>query len=396
MKNVTLTIANRPKIKTCGQKRIDALRKTPTNHAWADYVTNPAHADIDAQTGRQTTARSAGWCAYVAIDGIQYDRDPVQHNTRATNARISFAEAKRAYEDAYMVYAQYATVNTEYAFCVASRRLAQAITYSVLKKCIDTGYNPLLVGLRATLQSDINGLYGPLHAGPTYDITYNRAGERVMMLNPTTTAQLNAQLDPTSDAADLLQTAQTALFALARRYGNTFGWLDQRVTITTLARRVYVSYDAPRKYKTDVITPIQSVYRAVRSAIMASRAVACDPRSGYAYIADLDTETHETFYYRSGRYANIAGDVHAKTGARKTGTVTHTGADGIDAYTKLNAVIAKMGLTDIQAAVLQCRLQGMGLGEIAERRGVSKACIQRHLKMIQAKAQKVGLVANTQ
>lgn len=315
--------------------------------------------------------------------------------------------------------------------------LATAVAYSVLKKCIDTSYNPMLVQLRKELTNANKMLLALEYSTDNAtDIRYNDNGD----LRETTTdrdlKQASATLasETLGDGLDLVNTAVVAIleeckkandrtiytiydhgdhfkkiYCSCRRpdsYNNFCGaffgdyelecssalddieWLEIPYEIRRLKRKVWIkSNESVNGWETVETTPIQEIFKAVRRSIMNSRAAAADPRNGYSYISELatDPESGESceIYRRLNKYADL-GD----TSDYAAGGLYSVGNDVVDRY---DAIIFSLNLSKKQAAVLKLRERGYNNKAIATYLGVTENSVKGAMTQVKEKARAQGL-----
>ena len=271
-----------------------------------------------------------------------------------------------------------------------------------------SGQSPVMLTLRREVFDDMEHLAAVRdNTDRATHYTYNTDGDLVRKVVDKAADKAAADLAAArlGDGCDLVQEAAAALLTAVDKWATLGGaWLDASVTVRRLSRRVYVDGDPVPTWKDATTTPAQEVYRAVRRYIDNTRAAQTDPRNGYTYIADLaaDPETGvlETVYRRLGKYADLGGyAVNGKTPDTVAGApagYAHgdgcgdgytTGADTVDTY---DATLARLGLTDRQAAIVALRVRGFGLDAIAKRLGVSRRTIDRAAADMQATAAAAG------
>lgn len=199
--------------------------------------------------------------------------------------------------------------------------------------------------------------------------------------------------DTSGDGYDLVNVATVAILEQREQFKNLVSvepeqfpaWLEFPFETAELSRRVYIR-DGATLTRTVTTTAIQQVFRAVRRAIMASRAVQSDPRNGYLYIEQLATDpaTGEQLeiYRRLPKYADLGGyatDINGSTDYSSSYTAT---AETLERYDR---TIERLNLTDRQAEILKYRLQGYGYKAIATRLGVTEQAILNACKRMRAK-----------
>ena len=278
-------------------------------------------------------------------------------------------------------------------------KLATAIAYSVLNKCIDpqrktaptrdsisdNGINPALVALKRELIADSKRIaYFNQALAMATGITFDSNGNFISIEPDFETPITSAYLSPLGDGLDLVNTAVVALLENSEKYcDGATGFMSRPITVRRLSKRVLIQSKDSAHFSDVITTPIQEVYRTVRRAIADSRATATDPRNGYTYITDLatDPETNalETIYIRQGKYADLGGyDCNGLYSADK---------ETADRTTDL---LTRLELNTRQATVVSLRLRGYGNKAIATYLGIDPANVKRTLKQIQAKCVAMG------
>jgi hypothetical protein len=314
-----------------------------------------------------------------------------------------FETLKRAFETAYPT--------GEYTSELQA--LSTAIAYSVLRKCLDpqrktaptldrpegiasnNGVNPVMLALYRSLGKDVRLLENTLTAASdAVEGRYNEEGDYVQETGDVNAKDaLNIIMgDTLSDAYELVNVAVIALLEQCNQADTTApNWLDKPYNVQRIKRRVRINpADAP-KLETVETTPIQEAYRAVRRAILASRAVQTDPRNGYIYIEDITADGLDTLYVRAGRAADISGKMADKgiTSADLTDTLIPP-----DITTRLDfdGLLDRLDLTPRQNAIMELRMRGYGHKAIATYLGVRAENVKLQIKRIRAKAEKLGIV----
>lgn len=302
---------------------------------------------------------------------------------KTTTAKTTFETLKRNFE----------TDTTDAKACLD---LATACAYSVLAKCIDpqrktaqdketvsnSGYNPAMVALRRGVYMDRKDLASLEYcADVATETRHTQDGDAVqVVVNKDAKTMLDKLVHTNlSDGIDLVQTAALALLEQAAAHSDKGkNWLDCKIVVRRLSKRVYVQKTDSAAYKEVDTTPIQEVYRAVRRAVQDSRAIRAS-MNGYTYIADTTTDQIDTIYFRLGKYADLGGyDCNGNyTADRAT----------VDAY---ESTVAALNLTERQAQILKMRMQGHGYKAIATYFGVTHNAVVNAMKKVQAKAEKIG------
>ena len=199
--------------------------------------------------------------------------------------------------------------------------------------------------------------------------------------------------DQYGDGNDLVNAATVAILEQREQFKRLVSvepeqfpnWLEFPFEKTELSRRVYIK-DGATQTRTIETTPIQQVFRAVRRAIMSSRAVQSDPRNGYLYIEQMatDPETGDPveLYRRLPKYADLGGYATGINGTTDYSSSYTATAETLERY---DQTIARLNLTDRQAEILKYRLQGYGYKAIATRLGVTEQAVLNACKRMRAK-----------
>lgn len=293
--------------------------------------------------------------------------------------------------------------------------LSQAIAYSVINKVIDpqrktapnrgtvsmTGINPVMTALKRGIASDtalLNNTRQNVNIATGW--TINKDGDYIIdVLDKDANAAANDLVQKTlSDGIDLIQEAAAALLEQTRNHADNGGeWLDEVYKAYALAKRVIIKDTESASYKIVETTPIQEAYRAVRRAIINSRAVSVNPRNGYTYLEEYTADGLDTVYRRLGRYADLGGYAcNDNDPERLSGSPAGYG-NGNGLYTAdrqtvadYNDIIVKLALTDRQATIVKLRMQGYGYKAIATYLGVKEDGIKIQLRRLREKCEKIG------
>lgn len=295
-------------------------------------------------------------------------------------------------------YAKQTTDTATTAYSDALEELATAVAYSVLKKCINTGYNEMLLTVRRELTRDNNTLNTIDHCNlNAVRLTYNEDGDLVEeTTNKDNRDALNTLTRQTlGDGLDLVHTAVVAILEETAKQtdrGEAVN-LETPYTVRRLKKKVWIkTADSVNGWETVETTPIREIYKAVRRAINDSRALATDARNGYTYIEGFseDEETGETsrIYRRMAKYADLGGYACDYNGA-----CTFYSADA-QTVEDTDAIIERLGLTAKQAQVLSLRQSGYGYKAIATYLGVTQRAVAKTVEAIQKKAVAIGLTPN--
>lgn len=316
-------------------------------------------------------------------------KDTNQKTTNTTTATTT--ESRNTFADLI------ATYNADPRNADTLQALATACAYSVLKKCIDTSGNTVLVKARQSIAHDTATQRRTTYANANaYETTYNADGDPVRKVkDKDLSAAFNDLCAETyGDGYDLVQDAIVAILdetaKQADRDPDQITDLARPYTVRRLKRKVWIkTAESVNGWETVTTTPIQEVYKAVRRAIQASRAVQTDPRNGYTYIDDIsndpESDADAVIYRRFGKYADIGGYIADINGKETAYTADETTAADLD------MLIESLNLSKQQANIIALRLSGYGYKAIATRYGVRPDNIRNQLKRIQAKAAAAGL-----
>lgn len=316
-------------------------------------------------------------------------------NTTNTSASI---DRKNAFSDLLGAYASASIDRTSNDYANALTDLATAVAYSVLKKCIDTGYNETLVSIRYELTRDKNTLATIEHCNEhATRLAYNEDGDLTQETINTDCKKALTDLarQTLGDGLDLVNEAVLAIMQETARQtenGETID-LERPYTVRRLKRKVYIKKeDTANGWETVETTPIREIYKAVRRAINLSRAAATDPRNGYSYLEDMATDTEtgeiEKVYRRLPKYADLGGYACDFNGACTLYSVDAETVKDVD------TLVASMNLTKKQAQVLTLRQSGYGYKAIATYLGVTQRAVAKTVEAIQKKAVAIGLNPN--
>lgn len=300
----------------------------------------------------------------------------------------------KTYQDLLTNYALQANTDRstpEYADSLTD--LATAIAYSVLKKCIDTGYNNTLVSIRNDLSAAratlTNTAYTADHAT---DLVYNTDGdmETVTVDKDSMTALTTLARQSLGDGLDLVNTAIVAILEETAKQDVSRELIDleRPYTVRQLKRRVWIKEPDSKAWETVETLPIKEIYRTVRRYIMDSKAGQI-AQNGYCYLEDLTYDPvsgdSATVYRRLTKYADLGGYVTDYNGAMTVYTVD---TDTVDQY---DTMVTKLNLTAKQAKYLKLREQGYGSKAIATVLGVTENSVKGAMTEIKRKAKRIGL-----
>ncbi len=320
-----------------------------------------------------------------------------------TNAILRYMERKDSPKDK-------ASKETETEYTTALLTLAKALTYSVLKKCIDpqrktgntnenskTGtYNNRLLTIKQSIANDFQILENTATtANNATELYYDDNGnlkERtkdktsLKAFNKLITKSLNGDgLALVHDAVKIIEEETRKAFD--ERNNISISFMETPYTIRRLKQHIIIkSVDNIGGWETIEVTPIQIVFRAIRQSIEDNGNTRIS--NSYSYIQDIstdpETQTVETIYHRLGKYADLGGFERNSNGQTDIYTT------GIQAFEDINTIVEKLNLTVTQAETLKLRLQGYGIKAIARYFGINAKSVRERLEYIQKKATKNG------
>lgn len=302
--------------------------------------------------------------------------------TATADSRKDFATVLAKFETAY-------TTGTGEQFTDALQEVAMAVSYSVLKKCIDVSQNEQLLDVRRSIARDKNTLNNiEYSSSKAYKTVYTADGDTERQTADASYRDAYNKLTQQTlgDGLDLVNTAIVALLEQCKKVDTSKpAFLEQPYTVRRLKKKVWIKEaDSVGGWETVETTPIQEVYKAVRREIEHSRAMSTDARNGYTYLesisTDSETGTEETIYRRMAKYADLGGYATDFNGActfysADTATVQDT-----------DEIIDSLELTAKQAKVLQLRMSGYGYKAIASYLGVTQRAVAKTCGLIQKKA----------
>lgn len=324
----------------------------------------------------------------------------METNATKTNKPATTADEKQATFSALLEkYAKETSDTTTETYTRALTDLATAVTYSVLKKCIDTGYNETLVTIRKELtrdrQSQSNIKYCDEHATR---LCYNEYGDiTTQTIDNDCKKALNAIICQSwGDGLDLVNTAIIAILEETQKQiarGEAVN-LEKPYTVRRLKRKVWIkSADSVNGWETVETSPIKEIYKSVRRYINQTRALATDARNGYSYLEEIatDTETGEkaTIYRRLTKYADLGGYACDYNGA-----CTLYSADSATVADS-ETLVSALNLTKRQAQALKLRQSGYGYKAIATYLGIRPDSVRDIFKAIQKKAKSSGAFSSS-
>lgn len=313
-----------------------------------------------------------------------------KNTTNTTDKQATFSALLERYASASVD-----TTTDEYTTALTD--LATAVAYSVLKKCINTGYNETLVEVRHELTRDRQALTNIAHCSEHSRLTYNEDGDITQETIDSDCKKALGDLarQTLGDGLDLVNDAILAIMQETARQtesGETVD-LERPYTVRRLKKKVYIkNSDTVNGWETVETTPIREIYKAVRRSINTSRAMATDPRNGYSYIESMTTDPEtgetETVYRRLTKYADLGGYACDFNGACTLYSVD------VETVRDTDALIESMNLTKKQAQVLALRQSGYGYKAIATYLGVTQRAVAKTVEAIQKKAIAIGLKPN--
>lgn len=276
--------------------------------------------------------------------------------------------------------------------------VGQWATYAVIKRIIKASAHPVVMQLQRDLTADLATNAARLYTlDNDHDTTYNADGDAVTAYNDLHTYAPTICAATLSDATDLLQTALLTLWAETvrvitdRPVDLASHWLTTPTAVRRLRKRVYIHDDptAASAWEDVQVSPIQTVFRAVRRDIQASRAVQVNNK--YVYLDDMvndpdDPDHADRVYRRLDRLtASLAADdmttdIYGDRAVATYATATPTAVDDAD------RIVSVLDLTTRQSTVLAYRLQGYGNKAIATRLGVTENSVKGAMNNIRAKA----------
>lgn len=270
--------------------------------------------------------------------------------------------------------------------------LAKMVAYSVIKKCLNTGYNPTLDQLRRELGRDLHELDTLHNASMTaYAATVTADGDyKRVKVDPGCAVALDrlssVQL---GDGIDFVNVAVIAILEeTAKQTGREPGAgvdLTRPYTVRRLNRKVWIKTEkSVDGWENAETTPIREIYKAVRRYVMQSRAAVTDPRNGYSYldetVSDPVTGEETTVYKRLPKYADLGGYAVDFNGAC---TLYSVDRETVDQY---DTLVASLDLTAKQAQILTLKQSGYGNKAIATYMGISENSVKGACTEIRRKA----------
>ena len=284
------------------------------------------------------------------------------------------------------------TVMTEYGRTGDPTDLAKMVAYSVIRKCLDTGYNSTLDQIRRELGRDLRTI-GTLRSASmaAYGATVTADGDyKRVTVDPSAAHALDCLSSvQLGDGIDFVHVAVVAILEetakQADREPGTAIDLTRPYMVRRLSRRVWIkAEDTVGGWETVQTTPIREIYKAVRRYVMQSRAAATDPRNGYSYLdataIDPVTGDETTVYKRLPKYADLGGYATDFNGAC---TLYSVDTETVDQY---DALVADLNLTAKQAKILELKQSGNGNKAIATYLGITENAVKGAVNEIRRKA----------
>lgn len=315
--------------------------------------------------------------------------------TTTTETR-NFTDLLRQYEK------EYNNDKTSVAFSNVLDELATAVTYSVIKKCLDpqrkgrkdgqvsnSGCNTQLDEVKRSIYRDKNTLVNiDYSCKQAFTTVYNEGGDRQTKTKDSDYRYAYNKLSQQTlgDGLDLVHVAMVALLDESEKADRTReNFLENTYEVRRLKKKVWIkSADSVNGWETVETSPIREVYKAVRREVANSRSLNIDPSNGYLYLEDLatDEESNEetTIYRRLNKFSDLAGNVTDYNGAVTFETVDSASVD------KYENMVDALELTARQAKVLELRMGGYGCVAIGTYLGVKEESVMSVLKTIQKKA----------
>lgn len=315
--------------------------------------------------------------------------------TTTTETR-NFTDLLRQYEK------EYNNDKTSVAFSNVLDKLATAVAYSVIKKCLDpqrkgrkdgqvsnSGCNTQLDEVKRSIYRDKNTLANIDYSCKQAFVTvYNEDGDRQTKTKDSDYRYAYNKLSQQTlgDGLDIVHVAMVALLDESEKADRTKeNFLENTYNVRRLKKKVWIkSEDSINGWETVETSPIKEVYKAVRREVANNRSLNIDPSNGYLYLEDLatDEESNEetTIYRRLNKFSDLAGNVTDFNGAVKFETVD------ANSVTDYDTMVEKLELTARQAKILELRMGGYGYVAIATYLGVNEKSVRDVLKTVQKKA----------
>lgn len=313
--------------------------------------------------------------------------------------KVTFADVLKAFETSVHDYKKSPTPTpkTEKAYAESLQSLATAVTYSVLKKCINVSADRTLLQARRDVARDSANIEALRHASNhEKSIRYNADGDSKEVITDKDLHRTVTKLvgETLGDGSDLVSIATVSILEEAakatERNGGTLPlvWIEKPYTKRQLRKKVYIqSVDSVNGWTDETTTPIQEVYRAVRRYVESNRSVK-SASFEYLYIDELlhddESDTTDTVYRRMSKYSDLGAMLTDFNGKDMYYTPNRSDVDTTD------DIIEKLNLTDKQARILRLRQAGYGYKAIATYIGVTQRAVAKTVQAIQAKAENIG------
>lgn len=330
----------------------------------------------------------------------QTETDSTAKQTETDSTKTAFADLMRTYEQLVTAKADGQPYNKK-QFDEIGYTLAKALTFSVLKKCIDASQSPTLKAIRNSIIIDEKAVQDIMYiCNNNYEYTYNKNGDYVVKvidskaendLHKLCEQNFGDGLHIVNGAWIVLKDETNKAIERAKETKTAFT-LETPYTQRVLKKKVYIqNANSVDGWTDETTTPIQQVFKAIRREIQQSQSVKV-PQNGYSYIPSIitDTATDSTaeIYKRLPKYVNIGSSVENINGKEIAYTVSDTD------FAEYESIITTLNLTARQTRILLLRLSGYGVKATATYCGVSKQAIQDALKTIRNKAVNKGFVIN--
>ena len=313
-----------------------------------------------------------------------------------TDSKTSFTDLMRVYEHLSTAKANEQPYDKK-AYENVSYSLAKALTFSVLKKCIDVSQSPTLKAIRNSIIIDEKATQDILYiCNNNYEYTYNNNGDYVVKvidskaendLHKLCEQNFGDGLHIVNGAWIVLQDETNKAIERAKETNTAFT-LETPYTQRVLKKKVYIqNANSVDGWTDETTTPIQQVFKAIRREIQQSQSVKVS-QNGYSYIPSIitDTATDSTaeIYKRLPKYINIGSSVENINGKETAYTVSDTD------FAEYENIIATLNLTARQTRILLLRLAGYGYKAIATYFGITQRAVAKSVHFIQQKATDKG------
>ena len=328
----------------------------------------------------------------------QTETDSTAKQTETDSTKTAFTDLMRLYEHLSTAKANKQPYDKK-QFENVSYSLAKALTFSVLKKCIDVSQSPTLKAIRNSIIIDEKATQDILYiCNNNYEYTYNKNGDYVVKvidskaendLHKLINSNFGDGLHIVNGAWIMLQDETNKAIERAKETNTTFT-LETPYTQRVLKKKVYIqNANSVDGWTDETTTPIQQVFKAIRREIQQSQSVKV-PQNGYSYIPSIitDTATDNTaeIYTRLPKYINIGSSVENINGKETAYTVSDTD------FAEYENIIANLNLTARQTQILLLRLAGYGYKAIATYFGITQRAVAKSVHFIQQKATDKGFL----